>query len=79
MQLDPPKEQSLNFAWPQCINPLNWMILEISMCSGDPKTGNVQFSNGRPCPDFKWCSDFEWLSITIRKPDNLTIPYLPVT
>ena len=21
-QLDPPKEQSLNFAWPQCINPL---------------------------------------------------------
>ena len=50
-----------------------------TMCSGDPRTGHVQFSNGRPCPDFKWCSDFEWLSITIRKPDNLTIPYLPVT
>ena len=67
----PPKEQYLNFAWPQCINPLlnkysqikrwdsfficlgmptkiltYWMILEISMYSGDLKSRHVRISNG---------------------------------
>ena len=36
---------------------------EAPLVSGDPKTGHVRFSNGRPCPDFKWCSDFKWLAI----------------
>ena len=25
--------------------------------SGDPKTGHVRFSNGRPCPDLEWRPD----------------------
>ena len=28
--------------------------------SGDPKTGHVRISNGQPCPDFEWRSDFKW-------------------
>ena len=28
--------------------------------SGDPKSGRVRISNGRPCPVFEWRPDFEW-------------------
>ena len=34
--------------------------------SGDPKSGRVRISNGRPCPDFKWRSDFKWSAILVR-------------
>ena len=47
-----------------------FLVLGIRMLhleySGDPKSGRVRISNGRPCPVFKWRPDFDWDSKSRR-------------
>ena len=40
--------------------------------SGDPKSGRVRISNGRPCPVFEWDPDFEWQPFCPKPFENRT-------